>query len=144
MVAATVILEDEDSGLKVSLNGKITDSGIPFSSSRVYWVIRCPISSYDQQGNVRNNIEHQKDNLEQREERVNGHVKGIPRDGKPFALHAIHPITGECTNHGRQDKPDSIYDCTPHEKCLKRIPIHDVPPFKPLLILNIFSLNLSP
>jgi hypothetical protein len=96
-------------------------------------VVRCSISSHDQQGNVGNDIEHQEDNLEQREERVNYHVEGIPRDGKPFALHVVHPITGEYTNHGRENKPGSVYDCAPHENCLERINIHDVPPF-PLCI----------
>jgi hypothetical protein len=96
-------------------------------------VVRCSISSRDQQGNVGNDIEHQEDNLEQREERVNYHVEGIPRDGKPFALHAVHPVTGECTNHGCENKPDSVYDCAPHKNCLERINIHDIPPF-PLCI----------
>jgi len=92
-----------------------------------------PISSYDQQGNVRNDIEHQEDNLEQSEERVYYNIEGIPRDGKPFALHTVHPITGEYTNQGRKNKPDSVYDCAPHENCLERIHIHDVPPL-PLCI----------
>jgi hypothetical protein len=92
-------------------------------------IVRCSISSYDQQGNVGNDIEYQEDNLEQREERVNYHVKGIPRDGKPFARYAVHPITGEYTNHGGENKPGSVYDCAPHENCLERINIHDVPPF---------------
>jgi hypothetical protein len=42
-------------------------------------------------------------------------------------------ITGEYTNHGRENKPDSVYDCAPHENSLERINIHDVPPF-PLCI----------
>jgi hypothetical protein len=92
-------------------------------------VAGCLISSHDQQGNVGYNNEHYEDNLEQREERVNYHVEGITRDGKPFALHAEYPITGKYTNHGREDKPNSVYDCAPHEKSLKRINIHDVPPF---------------
>jgi hypothetical protein len=96
-------------------------------------VVRWPISSHDQQGNVGNDIKHQEDNLEQREERVHYHVEGIPRDGKPFALHAVHPITGEYTNHGRKNKPGSVYDCAPHKNCLERVNIHDVPPF-PLCI----------
>ncbi|OGQ00953.1 MAG: hypothetical protein A2026_17535 [Deltaproteobacteria bacterium RBG_19FT_COMBO_46_12] len=45
-----------------------------------------------------NDIEHHENNLEEPEERVNCHVEGIPRDGKPFALHAVNPITGEYTN----------------------------------------------
>jgi hypothetical protein len=92
-------------------------------------VAGCFISSHDQQGNVGHDIEHYEDNLEQREERVNYHVEGIPRDGKPFALHAEYPTTGKYTNHGSEDKPGSVYDCAPHENFLKRINIHDVPPF---------------
>jgi hypothetical protein len=92
-------------------------------------VVQCSISPHDQQGNVGNDIEHQKDNLEQREERVNYHVEGIARDGKPFALHVVHPITREYKNHGRENKPGSGYNCAPHENCLERINIHDVPPF---------------
>jgi len=96
-------------------------------------VVRCSISSHDQQGNVGNDIEYNENNLEQREERVNYYVEGIPGDGKPFTLHAVHPITGEYTNHGREKKPGSVYDCAPHENSLERINIHDVPPF-PLCI----------
>jgi hypothetical protein len=92
-------------------------------------VAGCFISSHDQQGNVGHDIEHYEHNLEQREERVNYHVEGIPRDGKPFALHAEYPTTGKYTNHGSEDKPGSVYDCAPHENFLKRINIHDVPPF---------------
>jgi hypothetical protein len=95
----------------------------------VDWVARCSVSSYDQQGNVGNDIEHYKDNLEQSEERVNYHVEGIPRDGKPFALHAEYPITGKYANHGRKNEPGSVYDYAPHENSLKRINIHDVSPF---------------
>jgi hypothetical protein len=95
----------------------------------VDWVAGCFISSHDLQGNVGHDIEHYEDNLEQREERVNYHVEGIPRDGKPFALHAEYPTTGKYTNHGSEDKPGSVYDCAPHENFLKRINIHDVPPF---------------
>jgi len=92
-------------------------------------VSKYAISSHDQKGNVGDDIEHQEDNLEQREERVNYHIVGIPRDGKPFALYAVHPISGEYTNHGRENKPSSVYDCAPHEYSLERIHIHDVPPF---------------
>ena len=92
-------------------------------------VVRCSISSHDQKGNVGNDIEYKENNLEQREERVNYRVEGIPRDGKPFALHAVNPIAGEYTNHGRENKPGSVYDRAPHENSLERINIHDVPPF---------------
>jgi hypothetical protein len=44
-------------------------------------------------------------------------------------LHTVHPITGKETNHGRENKPGSVYDYTPHEKPLKRINIHNVSPF---------------
>jgi hypothetical protein len=124
-----VILEDEDYGLKVSITVKITGSWVQPCPSMVDLVVRCSISSHDQQGNVGNDIEHQEDNLEQREERVNYHVEGIPRDGKPFALHAENPITGKYANHGRENKRGSVYDCAPHEESLKRINIHDAPPF---------------
>jgi len=67
----------------------------------VDWVAGGSISSHDQQGNVGHDIENQEDDLEQCEERVDDHVEGIPRDGKPFALHAEYPITGKYTNHGR-------------------------------------------
>jgi hypothetical protein len=40
-----------------------------------------------------------------------------------------YPISGKYTNHGRENKPGSVYDCTPHEKSLERINIHNVPPF---------------
>jgi hypothetical protein len=92
-------------------------------------VAGCLLSSHNQQGNVGHDIEHYENNLKQREERVNYHVEGIPRNGKPFALYAEYPITGKYANHGREDKPGSVYDCAPHENCLKRINIHDVPPF---------------
>jgi hypothetical protein len=92
-------------------------------------VAGCSISSHDQQGNVGYDIEHQEDNLEQREEGVNNHVESIPRDREPFALHAEYPITGQYTNHGSENKPNSVYDCAPHENPLKRTHIHDVPPF---------------
>lgn len=48
----------------------------------------------DQQSNVWDNIEGQKDDLEQSEERVNNHVKGFSWNGKSFTLHVVYQIRG--------------------------------------------------
>jgi hypothetical protein len=101
-------------------------------------IVRCSISSHNQQGNIGNDIKDYEDNFEQREERVNHHIVGIPRDGEPFALHTEYPISGKYTNHGRENKPGSVYDCTPHEKSLKRINIHNVSPFFVCIQPNMF------
>ena len=52
--------------------------------------VGCSISSDDQQSHVGNDIEDQKDNFEQPEERVNDHVEGFSGNGNPFALCAVH------------------------------------------------------
>jgi len=49
----------------------------------------CPLPDY-QQGHVGNDIEEQKEDFEQPEERVDDHVEGFPGNGKPFALRSIH------------------------------------------------------
>ena len=49
----------------------------------------CPLSD-DDQGHVGNDIEEQKEDFEQPEERVDDHIEGFPGNGKPFALRAIH------------------------------------------------------
>ena len=48
------------------------------------------ILSDDKQSHVGNDIEDQKEDFEQPEERVNDHVEGFPGNGEPFALCAIH------------------------------------------------------
>ncbi len=92
-------------------------------------VVGCYLSSHDQQGNVGHDIEHYEDNLGSHEERVNHYIVGIARDWESFALRIVHPITGKYTNYGRENKPGSVDDCTPHEKPLKHIDIHNVCPF---------------
>jgi len=46
--------------------------------------------SDNQQGHVGNDIEDQKEDFEKPEERVENYVEGFSRNGKPFALRAIH------------------------------------------------------
>jgi hypothetical protein len=45
-----------------------------------------------QQSHVWNNIEDQKEDLEQSEERVKYDVEGFAGNGKPFALGTVHKI----------------------------------------------------
>jgi hypothetical protein len=59
-----VILEDEDYGLKVSINMKISSLRVKPYPNMVDLVVRCSVSSHDQQGNVGNDIEHYEDNFE--------------------------------------------------------------------------------
>ena len=53
-------------------------------------LVKCSFLSDDQQSHVGNDIEDQKEDFEQPEERVDDHVEGFSGNGKPFALHAIH------------------------------------------------------
>ena len=53
-------------------------------------LVGCSFLSDDQQGDVGNDIEDQKEDFEQPEERVDDHVEGFSGNGKPFALRAIH------------------------------------------------------
>ena len=63
----------------------------PFQKKRYYnWSVKCSILSDDQQSHVGNDIEDQKENFEQPEERVNDQVEGFSGNGEPFALCAIH------------------------------------------------------
>ncbi len=52
--------------------------------------VGCSFLSDDQQSHIGNDIEDQKENFEQPEERVDDHVEGFSGNGKPFALSAIH------------------------------------------------------
>ena len=79
--------------------------------------VGCSFSSDDQQGYVRNDIENQKDNFEEPEERVHDYVVGFPRDGKPFFLRAVHHIRGNYTHGDPEGQEGSVYDCTPHKEC---------------------------
>ncbi len=85
-------------------------------------------SSDDQQSNVGNDIEDQKGNFEQPEERVNDHIVGFSGNGEPFALYAIHEIRGEHEEYCPQNEDAAIYDCTPHEERRESLNIHDDPP----------------
>jgi len=53
-------------------------------------LVECSCLSNDQQGHVGNDIEDQKENFEQPEERVDDHIEGFSGNGKPFALRAIY------------------------------------------------------
>jgi hypothetical protein len=48
--------------------------------------------SDDQQRHTGNDIEDQKDDFEQSEERVNDPVESLLGNGKKFALHTVHKI----------------------------------------------------
>ena len=61
--------------------------------NRMFILIVIMLSSFssdDQQSNVGNDIEDQKGDFEQPEERVDDHVEGFSWNGKPFALRSIH------------------------------------------------------
>ena len=65
--------------------------------NRMFILIAIMLSSFssdDQQSNVGNDIEDQKCNFEQPDERVNDHIVGFSGNGEPFALYAIHEIRG--------------------------------------------------
>ncbi len=98
------------------------------NSRQVQGFVGCSFSSDDQQSHEGNNIEDQKDDFEQPEERVNNHVESFSRNGEPFALYAIHEIRGEHEAHCPQNEDAAIYDCAPHKECCKCLNIHDVPP----------------
>ena len=54
--------------------------------------MKCHILSDDQQNNVGNDIEDQKDDFEQAEERVHEYVEGFSGNWKPFALSAVDQV----------------------------------------------------
>jgi len=86
------------------------------------------LSSHDQQRNIGHDIEYDEDNFEKREERVNHHIVCVSGDGEPLALHTKYPISGKNAKHGREKKPGSVDDDTPHEESLNRVNIHSVSP----------------
>ena len=90
---------------------------------------RCAILSDDQKNHVGNDIEDQKEDFKQPEERVNDHVEGFSGNGKPFALRTVHQIRGQYTHCSPEDQQGSVYDCAPHEESCQCLYIHDVPFF---------------
>ena len=70
----------------------------------------------DQQSHVGNEIEYQKEDFEQPEERVNDHVKGFLRHGKQFAVHTVNKIRGRHEHYGPEDQQGPVNDCAPLEK----------------------------
>ena len=66
--------------------------GAQWNSRQVQGFVECSFLSDDQQSHIGNDIEDQKDDFEQPEERVDDHVEGFSGNGKPFALHTIHQI----------------------------------------------------
>jgi hypothetical protein len=87
------------------------------NSRQVQGFVGCSFLSDDQQSHVGNDIEDQKDDFEQPEERVNDHVEGFSGNGKPFALRTVHQIRGQYQHCGPEDQQGSVYDCTPHKEC---------------------------
>lgn len=71
----------------------------------------------DQQSHVRNDIEDNKDDFEQPEERVHDHVVYFSGNGEPFALRTVYQIRGQYKHSGPKDQQASVYDRTPHEEC---------------------------
>ena len=96
-------------------------------NSRQVQVYSGSFLSDDQQSHVGNDIEDQKDDFEQPEERVNDHVEGFSGNGKPFALRTVHQIRGQHAHGGPEDQQGSVYDCAPHEESCQRLNIHDSP-----------------
>jgi hypothetical protein len=96
--------------------------------NKLHLFVRCFLSPQDDQRNVWDEIEYQKKNLEETDEAVNHHVKGISGDGIPSILNAIYPIAGKRTDHGREKKQDSIHYRAPHEECSDGLNFHNVPP----------------
>ncbi len=82
--------------------------------------------SDDQQSHVGNDIEDQKDDFEQPQERVNDHIEGFSGNGKPFTLRAVHQIRGQYAHCGPEGQQGSVYDRAPHEESCQRLNIHDV------------------
>jgi hypothetical protein len=87
------------------------------NTRQVQGFVGCSFLSDDQQNHVGHDIEDQKDDFEQPEERVNDHIEGFSGNGKQFALHTVHQTRGQYTHCGREDKEGSVYDCTPHKEC---------------------------
>ncbi len=87
--------------------------------------MRCSLSCDDLQGQVGSEIEEEKDNFDQSQERVNHHVEGFSGNGEPSALCAIHEIQGEYREHSPQSEDDSVYDRAPHKECCECLNVHD-------------------
>jgi hypothetical protein len=64
----------------------------------VHAVVGCSVSSYDYKCDVWDEIEYQYKDLEQTNERVDHNVEGISRNGIPFGVHSVHPITSKRTD----------------------------------------------
>lgn len=91
--------------------------GAQRNGRQVQGFVGCSFLSDDQQSHVGNDIEDQKDDFEQPEERVHDHVEGFSGNGKPFALRTVHQIRGQYTHCGPEDQQGPVYDCTPHKEC---------------------------
>jgi hypothetical protein len=103
--------------LLVTLAALACDKGAWWNSHQGQGFVGCSFLSDDQQSYVRNDIEYQKDDFEQPDERVKDHVEGFSGNGKPFALRTVHQIRGYYKQCGRKEKKNSVYDCTPHKEC---------------------------
>jgi hypothetical protein len=83
-------------------------------------------SSDDQKSHIRDDIEHQKNDFEQAEKRVNNDVPGFPGNREPYALYSVHEIRGKYEEHCPQNQDATIDDGAPHEERCECLNIHDV------------------
>ena len=88
-----------------------------FSRHPVQPDVRSPFLSDDQQSHVGYDIEDQKDDFEQPEERVHDYVEGFSGNWKAFALRTVHQIWCQYTHCRLEDQNGSVYDCAPHKEC---------------------------
>jgi len=87
-----------------------------------------PILPYDEQRQVRHEIEHQKEDLEQPEEAVHHHVEGLAGNRKPAALRAVHEVGGKQEHDSPQDQQGPVDDGAPHEEGCEGVELHDRTP----------------
>jgi len=87
------------------------------------------ISSYDDEGNVGDEIEYQNKHLEQSDEGVDCYVERFFGDREPSAVDLVDPITGAGTDQKRQNQQRPVHNRAPHEESSDVNDIHNVSPF---------------
>src|SRR5665648_20715 len=92
-------------------------------------LVGCLISSDDNERNVRDNVEHNYDELENAEKNVDCNREGVFGNWNPAVMYSENPNSSISYQQGRENQQPSIDDGAPLEECPKEIDIHIHAPF---------------
>ena len=85
-------------------------------------------SCNQQEGYVRNNVEEEKHEFVQADERVEQHVERLSGHREPFAVQSVCPIGAEHANQERKVQEHEVQDGAPHQESRYSLDIHYDPP----------------